>query len=173
MLQPWILPPGLNVLLAVIGYTVSHFAKLVGQIIIAIALISLWFFCTPITAQLLMDGLQNQYPKLQMNQISKNSDSAIIALSGDYEPSLQSKKDYMLSKPTQSRIHYAAYLYQKTHFPVITSGGPGNKSVPSAAELMREQLQNYFNVPVKWIEDKSKNTKDQARFMLPIEKRGR
>jgi uncharacterized SAM-binding protein YcdF (DUF218 family) len=81
-LQPWILPPGLNLMIAIAGHIISRFSKHIGNGLIWIAFISFWLFSTPITAHFLIDTLQNRYPQLIVNDIKKDKTSAIVVLGG-------------------------------------------------------------------------------------------
>lgn len=170
-IQAWILPPGFNLLLMWIGFLCLHYAKWLGRSVIAIAFVTLWLFSTPIIAQLLIDQLQYQYPILNINKISKHSASAIIVLGGGDEISLESKNGYQLSDASEFRLRYAATLYQQTHFPIIVSGGNITKPRPSEANLMREEMQNYFHTPVAWEENKSINTRDEGNLLVAILKK--
>ena len=167
-LQAWILPPGLNLISVIFGFVISRYSKYIGKGIIIISFISLWLFCTPIIVQLFINQLQYQYPMLQTNKITKNNSSAIIVLGGGHDISPISKSGYILSNATESRLHYAAYLYHQTHIPIIVSGGTLNKSEPTEAKLMSKEMKYYFKVPVAWEEDKSINTKDEGNYMVSI-----
>lgn len=172
LLQPWILPPGFNLLIIIIGIVVLRFySRRAGKNIIIFSLATLWLFSTPVVAQLLIDQLQNQYPPLQVSQISHKVPSAIIVLGGGHEVSPETESGYTLSNATEERIHYAAYLYHKTKLPIITSGGRINKRSPSEAELMRHDMKYYFHIRVAWTENNSRNTRDEGNLMVPILKK--
>lgn len=167
-LQVWILPPGLNLLLTLIGFLILRYSKCIGKSLIGISFVSLWLFCTPVVAQLLIDQLQYQYPQLHINRIPQKNSSAIIVLGGGHNSSSETKSGYVLSDATKSRLYYAAYLYHKTHFPIIVSGGTLNKSKPTEAQLMQNEMENYFKKPVAWQENKSISTKDEGNNMVHI-----
>ena len=160
-LQPWILPPGLNLIIAIVGHVISRFSKRVGNGLIWIAFISFWLFSTPITALFLIDSLQNRYPRLNINEIKNDKTSAIIVLGGGSWTDKSAKNGYILSVATKDRLTYAAYLYHHTHVPIFISGG---KSETKA-------MKDYFNVPVAWAEYKSINTRDESRYTLSILKK--
>lgn len=168
IIQSWILPPGLNLLLALIGFMLLSRSKAIGISLILISFITLWIFSTPIIAQSLINYLQNQYPTLRVNEILSQQSAAIVVLGGGHEISPDSPNGYSLSDASEFRLRYAAFLYYKTHFPVIVSGGTLIKSSPTEAELMRQEMQNYFHVPVAWEETHSITTMDEANLMVPI-----
>lgn len=168
-IQVWILPPGSNLVLMLLGFCLLLKFYRVGFAFIALSFVILWLLSTPVIAQWLIDGLQYRYPPLQMSQIVQNTKhSAIIVLGGGHEISPDYKNGYILSDATEGRLHYAAYLYHKTHFPIVVSGGALNKSQPTEAQLMGTEMQEYFRVPVAWLEDKSIDTKDEGNLMVSI-----
>jgi len=60
------------------------------------------------------------------------------------------------------RLRYAAHLHRALGKPVLASGGaPEGNAVPEA-QLMRQVLQQDFQVPVQWIEPGSNNTFENA-----------
>lgn len=61
------------------------------------------------------------------------------------------------------RVRYAAKLYRETQRPVLVSGGrPGGIGTRSEAEIMRDILEQEFQVPVSWVEDASEDTRQNA-----------
>lgn len=70
-IQPWILPPGLNLLSGLIGFILWRFWRTTGKILVTLAFVSLWLFCTPIIADHLINYLQNQYPALVFKKHTK------------------------------------------------------------------------------------------------------
>lgn len=161
ILQPWILPPGLNLIAAIAGHIISRFSKHAGNSLIWFAFISFWLFCTPVIAQFLIDALQDQYPRLILNDIKDKTPSAIIVLGGGSWFDKSAKYGYILSPTTKHRLAYTAYLYHHTHLPVLLSGGKPEKKA----------MRDYFNVPVTWEENKSRNTIDESHYTLPILKK--
>ena len=56
---------------------------------------------------------------------------------------------------TLERIQRAALLQRATGLPVLISGGP-------AAKAMKNSFESAFLVPVKWVENASRNTSESA-----------
>lgn len=73
----------------IIGFFISGYLKLTGNVIIVTLFAGLRLFFMPITVRLLMNGLQEQHPKLQVNQIKRDNTNAIIVLSGDDDVTLK------------------------------------------------------------------------------------
>ena len=68
---------------------------------------------------------------------------------------------------TLERLRYAARLARLSGLPVLVSGGAPGGGAPEAA-LMREVLEQDFGVAVRWQEDRSLNTAENARFSAAV-----
>ena len=62
------------------------------------------------------------------------------------------------------RLQYAARLQRKTQLPILVSGGKPDGAEVSEAALMAEVLRQDFVVPVRWLEEQSNNTAENARY---------
>jgi uncharacterized SAM-binding protein YcdF (DUF218 family) len=60
------------------------------------------------------------------------------------------------------RLRYGARLARQTGLPVLVSGGAPNGEGPAEARLMRDVLVEDFKIPVRWVEDQSLDTRDNA-----------
>lgn len=70
---------------------------------------------------------------------------------------------------TLERVRYAAKLHRETGLPILVSGGkPGDAGTRSEAAIMRDVLQDEFGVPVRWIEERSVQTSENARLSAEI-----
>ena len=56
----------------------------------------------------------------------------------------------------------AARLHRETGLPVLASGGNGE------AATIKKYLENRLHIPVRWTEEKSRNTEQNARFVAEI-----
>lgn len=64
------------------------------------------------------------------------------------------------------RMRYAAYLQKETQLPLLISGSAYNGT--SEADTMAHELQQFFNVPTTWIENKAQTTKENIQFSKAI-----
>ena len=64
------------------------------------------------------------------------------------------------------RLRYAAFLQKETHLPLLITGASPTGAIE--AKIAAEELQNFFNVPTKWIEPKALTTKENALFTKQI-----
>jgi uncharacterized SAM-binding protein YcdF (DUF218 family) len=62
-----------------------------------------------------------------------------------------------------ARLRYGAKLQRETQLPILVSGGKPLGNDTAEAEQMRQVLEQEFHVPVRWIEDNSNTTFENAR----------
>jgi uncharacterized SAM-binding protein YcdF (DUF218 family) len=87
---------------------------------------------------------------------------AIVILGGGVRPQAPEFGGDTLGRLTLERVRYGAFLARQTGLPVLVAGGAPEEGVRAEAELMREALQREFGVPVRWSEDQSRNTRENA-----------
>jgi uncharacterized SAM-binding protein YcdF (DUF218 family) len=68
----------------------------------------------------------------------------------------------MVSRLTLLRVRYAARLYTLTGKPILVSGGSASEEVSTEAEQMRALLVDELKTPVRWTEEQSLNTLENA-----------
>ncbi len=69
------------------------------------------------------------------------------------------------------RLRYGATLARSTGLPVLVSGGLASAREASLADLMTDVLSRDYGVAVKWREDRSTNTAENAIYSAQILKR--
>lgn len=171
-LRPWLLPPGVNILLALIGFGLYFYRRPLGKIFIFLSFISLWLCSAPIFSYNLIEILQNKYPSLtldSLNQLSRQG--AIVILGGGHLISIELGNKPSLSDTSFNRVRYAAFLHQQTKLPLIVSGGKEPGASYSEAEIMSHTLKESFHITTVIQEDQSHNTADEGKFLAPLLKR--
>jgi uncharacterized SAM-binding protein YcdF (DUF218 family) len=63
---------------------------------------------------------------------------------------------------TLERLRYGARLHRQTSLPVLVTGGPTLGAHSSAAEQMRDALEQDLATPVRWLEPTSMSTLENA-----------
>lgn len=154
-IQSWLLPPGLIILMIILGLFLLLKWQKLGKGMLFVTLVLFYILSTPFFAQQLFNPLESIYPIIQTSAI-KNKDAAIIILGAGVNTST-----------TMLRVKYAAAFAQRVPMPIITSGG-NKKNGITEAEMMRSQLHDIYNLRTLAIEDQSKNTEDEAKYLLPI-----
>lgn len=128
-----------------------------GRWLVLLAGLKLWLLSTPYLANRLLDGL-----KPPPQAIHADAAEAIVILAGGtYRANLEYGGD-TVGRYTLERLRYGAHLARKTALPVLVSGGDPAGGVPEA-RLMQAVLEAEFGIPVRWVEERSHNTRENAR----------
>ncbi|MFK8067024.1 MAG: YdcF family protein [Gammaproteobacteria bacterium] len=93
---------------------------------------------------------------------------AIVVLSGGHYDVMP---EYGISVPQASvleRIRYAMHIQKQTELPLLISGGKVFPTSKSEAWIMNQVLLNDFKTEAKWLEEKSRNTAENARYSFDI-----
>jgi uncharacterized SAM-binding protein YcdF (DUF218 family) len=96
---------------------------------------------------------------------------AIVILGGGVRRDALEYGGDTLGRLTLERTRYGAKVARETGLPVLVSGGTVFGNTATEASLMRAALEQEFNVPVRWAEDRSRNTHENARFSAALLKR--
>ncbi len=165
LIYSFILPPGINILLVLLGTLLLYKHEKVGIACLALGLISLYLLSTAVVAKRLIAPLQIIKP-LAFTALKKQDleEKAIVVLTGGgrYAP------EYPHEQPSAHsliRENYAAILHRKTHLPIIISGGKAGHFTLPEAKMMQANLKQHFNIPTYWLDIKSRNTRENARYM--------
>ncbi|MCC6718364.1 MAG: YdcF family protein [Acetobacteraceae bacterium] len=65
---------------------------------------------------------------------------------------------------TLQRLRAGAVLHQRTGLPILVSGGVIRQGSPPIAQAMARVLATEFDAPVRWVEDRSATTWENAEF---------
>lgn len=161
-----VLPPGSVLVLLLIGVLLrSPFPRL-ARVLFVTACLWLWLASTPIFAGWLLGTLQNDLP-LPATGTLPTAD-AIVVLGAEADCDGREYDGAVIGQVTMQRVRYAAALNKRTQLPVLVSGGKPNVATPSLAALMRKTLQEEFTVPVRWVEEQSANTSENAQFSADL-----
>ena len=169
LITAMILPPfnililwGLSLILAKFNF------KKLSRISTALGFSLLYLLSIPYTAQVLKDSLITEdHLTLQDYQQAQ----AIVLLGGGLRDSKELYAPLASTGIQLERLRYAAFLQKETHLPLLITGASPTGAIE--AKIAAEELQNFFNVPTKWIEPKALTTKENALFTKQIlEKEG-
>ncbi|MDD0823533.1 YdcF family protein [Mannheimia sp. AT1] len=128
-----------------------------------LGIILLYVFSIPYTAQKLQDSLIVE-DNLSIDDYKHAQ--AIVILGGGLRDSKELFATLATPAIALERLRYAAYLYKHTKLPILISGASPNGN--SEAEVMENELKEFFNVPTQWKEEKALNTVQNAQFTKAI-----
>ncbi|QRX81024.1 YdcF family protein [Glaciimonas sp. PAMC28666] len=162
-----LLPPTSLVLLCFAGLVLRRRWPRCGLSVSIGALGILLVICTKAGALLFVAPLENQIPILDIRSIGQAE--AIVVLGGGR---IESAPEYgAVDSPsyvTLARLRYAAKLHRETGLPLLVTGGTPEGGGESEAAVMARTLAEDFDTPVKWREDASDNTAQNAEFSYTI-----
>jgi uncharacterized SAM-binding protein YcdF (DUF218 family) len=96
---------------------------------------------------------------------------AVIVLSADWRRSDAPGEPGAVGPLTIERLAKAASIQRSLGLPILVSGGSPGEGEPPLAGLMSKMLQDGFCVSVRWREEQSRNTFENASFSAAILRR--
>ncbi|MBL8379653.1 MAG: YdcF family protein [Burkholderiales bacterium] len=72
---------------------------------------------------------------------------------------------------TLERLHEGARIARATGLPVLVTGGSTDGELPTEAEIMRRVLVRDYSITPRWVEERSRNTIENAVLSAPLLKR--
>jgi uncharacterized SAM-binding protein YcdF (DUF218 family) len=156
-----LLPPLSLLLLLALGTFLLYRSHKLGKPVIYTSLGLLWIASTPFFAEgalhLLEGGataLDSQHP---------GADAIVILGGGTYFHAPEYAGQHTINEETLPRLRYGAKLHRADGTPILVTGGKPLDNELSEAQQMRASLLQDFHVPVRWTEDASDNTLENAR----------
>lgn len=165
-MKGFVLPPISLYILIALGWLIARRWRRTGHAISISAFIVLVVLSLPFVAAWMMQPLE-MYPALNPQRLPSGP-QAIVILSGDTQ---SEAPEYGFDIPgplTLERVRYGAFLHKKTELPILVSGGRFALFQKSLARQMQETLTNEFGVPVRWIEQRSLDTHENAVLSAEI-----
>lgn len=158
-----LLPPMGLVVLCMTGYFLQKRWPRAGKVLSALSLLILVASSTHIGAMLLVRPLEAQ--NLPLTSTRNTGAQAIVVLGGGQLPDAPEYGGAGAPNAiTLVRLRYAARLYAQTGLPVLVTGGSPSGTPQSEAALMAHVLREEFFTPVKWLEQASNNTAQNAQY---------
>lgn len=166
VIKQLLMPPGCLLLLIVFGVWLRRRWPRLAAGCVVVGIGGLWGMGLPVVVEHAARALETE-PALPLQRWAglKDQAQAIVVLGSGRE-----RGDPAMGGQDQDtgiglqRLRYAARLARASGLPVLTSGGLHYGSPPSEAYLMAQSLEQDFAVPVRWQEDESRTTWENAVF---------
>lgn len=159
-----VLPPGLMVTVGVAGALAYPHRRRLGLALLILAPVMTWLLCMPLTAAIAARPFET-FAALDAATLGAQHAEAILVLGGGAHAHAPEYGDAANVRPlTLERLRYAAHLQRLSHLPLVVSGGQPRFMADSEAALMKRALEEDFGVPVAAVEDRSRNTRENARL---------
>ncbi len=163
VLTPLILPPTGPLLLTMVGLALISRWPRIGRVLAWSGALVLLLLALPATSALLVD-IVNMESGLQGSRAQ--SAQAIVILGGGRRTAPEYGGE-TVSSATLERIRYGAKLAKERNLPVLVTGGAVFQGTPEA-QLMAQALRESFAVEVRWIENRSRDTHENAVFSSAV-----
>jgi uncharacterized SAM-binding protein YcdF (DUF218 family) len=154
-----VLPPGGPLLLGCAGLAVLGRAPRAGRALIAAGLGALLLLSVPVVGEVL-SRLAERYPPLDLARPPPAD--LIVVLGGGIRRNPAGEAGAVPQPETLERLAYGARLARVTGLPLLLSGGsvePGE----AEALVMQRALKADFGLEARWLEARSRTTRENAR----------
>jgi len=166
VIKAMILSPLMNIILISTGLCLIKKYKTASYFFIYFGALTLVLFCFPPFSHGLLQSLE-RYPALEPPLVVDKEQAIVVLSSGSHSMAKEFGKAVDTAGALE-RNHYAAFLHKQTGLPILVSGGYVGSSEISQASVMTDTLTNSFNVPVKWQEERSHNTAENAIYSVEL-----
>lgn len=150
-----ILPPAGLLILSMVGLLLMRKRPKLGGALVVIGVGSLLLCSMPIVGEA-FQHLAERYPPLDPSR--PVNAQAVVILGGG---SVRIAPEYggpAAAFETLERLNYGAFVARRTSLPVLVSGSPFE------AQAMRVTLSRDFGITARWVENRSGDTFENARF---------
>lgn len=163
-----VLPPTGPLLVALVGLALLGRRPRLGRALAWLGTVGLLVLSLPIVAHGLLRALD---PPPPLDLARAQEAQAIVILGGGVREAPEFGGE-TLGRLSLERVRYGARLARSTKLPVLVTGGRVFGDTPEA-NLMKRALEQEFSVPVRWTEERSRDTRsnalESARVLLPLE----
>lgn len=164
-LSAFLLPPLNFLILGIIGLVLLKSRPVLAKTMLACTLALLWIFSMPVVSNALVRQLEAGQA---LTPDTEPTAQAIVVLGGGVCYDAPEFGANTACQATLERLHYAAWLYRRTQLPLLVTGGDPDGRGVTESSVMKRVLEQDFNVPVRWQENASDNTMQNAVFSRKI-----
>ena len=171
LIAAFLLPPFSLLLLLALGVSLFYRRPGLARALIFTGSGLLWVASTPYFAEGALHILEAQTVPLDISRPDgqpQTADAIVILGGGTYFHAPEYGGQDTIGDATLVRLRYGAKLQRETDKPILVTGGKPLGNGVSEAQQMREVLEQGFHVPVRWTEDESDNTFENARNAFRI-----
>jgi len=158
----FLLPPLSLLLVLALGLFLLYRRRKYAKPLLLAAFGLLWLISTPYFAEGALHLLEARTATLE--KPLQNANAIVILGGGTYFHAPEYAGQDTVNEQTLLRLRYGARLQRETGKPILVTGGKPLGNSISEAQQMRASLEQDFQVPVRWIEDMSDNTFENARY---------
>jgi uncharacterized SAM-binding protein YcdF (DUF218 family) len=163
LLRTLVLPPVSPLLVGIAGLLCWRARPRLGMALCVVCIVTLWALATPFLADVLGRSAEG-YPALDPAHLTPGQAraQAIVVLGGGVRRGAPEAGGDAPSVTADLRLIEAAKVARVTHLPILISGAAHE------AAAMRRFMEEDMQLPVRWVESASKDTRENARFSAAI-----
>ncbi|MFO1217630.1 MAG: ElyC/SanA/YdcF family protein [Burkholderiaceae bacterium] len=172
-----LLPPLPFVLMVLAGALVHGRRRSAAWLLWIVAALGIWLGSTGAMGSMLTRALLSPPPALsadRIKQLKGAPHTAIVVLGGGRRPFAPEYGAASLNNFGIERLRYGVWLARATALPLAFSGGiahgiaHGGMAGPPEAEIAARIAASEFGVTLRWAEQRSRDTNENALFTLPL-----
>jgi uncharacterized SAM-binding protein YcdF (DUF218 family) len=168
VLTALLLPPVPFLVLMLIGARLIMARRGLGWTLVLLGTALIWLGSCTGSARLLAQVALHAPPALTAERLralrAPTGATAIVVLGGGMEPLAPEYGAASLQYPSLERLRYGIWLSRETGLPLAFSGGVGwgQHGATPEARIAARIAANEFGRPLKWVEDQSRDTRENA-----------
>ncbi len=164
LISALVLPPTGPLLLAWFGLWLTRRHPRSGRVLVFCALFVLTALSLPPVALGLMQSLE-QFPPISAQNLAR-AQAIVVLGGGNYHGAPEYGGD-TVGRWTLERVRYSAYLQRHTGLPILVTSGAPYGGRPEG-ETMKEAIERDLGGKVKWAENASRDTAENAAYSARI-----
>ena len=158
-----VLPPGGPLLVLLLAILLYGWGRFLAFVLLLVGALSLYAASTPKLAHHLMARVEAGLVPLRT--APEGAQAIVVPGAGLELGGPGGDSGVQLNGFALQRLLHAARLQRETRLPILVGGGPVYPGEAQAeAALARRVLEDDFRVPVRWEEDQSRNTWENAQY---------
>jgi uncharacterized SAM-binding protein YcdF (DUF218 family) len=176
LLAALLLPPVPLLVLVLFGARLILPRRGLGWLVVIVSVALLWLSTCTGTATLLSQFVLRPPAPMSSERIqalkaqARTTPTAIFVLGGGLEPFAPEYGVASLSRTSLERLRYGIWLSRETGLPLGFTGGIGWAQPDSKpeAQIAAQIAASEFGRPLKWVEDDSRDTRENARRTVAL-----
>jgi uncharacterized SAM-binding protein YcdF (DUF218 family) len=160
-----VMPPLCLYVTAIAGLVLWTRRPRTARVLLGTSIGLLVLLSLPIVAIGLQSSLQGPPPT---QELDVGDAQAIVVLGADGNSFAPEYGGISVGPMTLERLRYGAKLAKQSGLPLLVSAGVMRAGEPSLASTMADTLVSEFGVPVRWREERSADTRENALFSAEI-----
>ncbi|MBS1191611.1 MAG: hypothetical protein H6R10_3403 [Rhodocyclaceae bacterium] len=169
LVASFLLPPLNGLLPAFLGLLAARRRPRLGRLAMAFGLFLLAAQSLPIVADALLEPLESRYAALPQESLAGlDVDAVVILAGGRYRQAPEFGGADDVRQFTLDRLRYGALVARESGKPVLLTGGNPEGGGSPEAVAMEAALARDFGLSARWVEDKSRTTRENAVYSADI-----